>query len=305
MGVLEGALVWSNLIVLLSLGLTLTYITTAVPNFAQASFAIVGSYVALALLRSLGLHPYLSVPLTFIIGGIVGILTYVVVLKPLVKKKASIEMLMIATLAWDLILFGFVGAFSETLGSITKRTETLFVFTNIDFEIGGLSGRFIVSTLAVILTLVGLYILLYKTKFGIALRASMENPALAETMGINVENTRLFSWFLSGALAGMAGSLLPFLQEIVPQTGNLVIVSVFAASIVGGLQNIVGALVGGYVVGLSESLVTYQLSNIFGPGVLVYNKVVSLLMMIIVILLMPEGITGTKLWRRLERWLNL
>ena len=65
-----------------------------------------------------------------------------------------------------------------------------------------------------------LFLLFYKTKFGIALRASMENPALAEIMGVNVENTRLFSWFLSGSLAAVAGSLLPFRQEIVPFSRN-------------------------------------------------------------------------------------
>ena len=305
MGVIEGTIVWSNIMVLLALGLTLTYITTAVPNFAQASFAVVGSYIALTLLRLVGLDPYLSLPLTFIIGGVVGLSTYYIALKPLVKRKASIEMLMIATLAWDLILLGVVGAYAETLSTITKKTETLFVFTNIDFEFYGIHGRLIMSTLVVLLTLVGLYLLLYRTKFGIALRASMENPSLAEAMGINVENTRLFSWFLSGALACMAGSLLPYLQEIVPQTGYFLIVSIFAASIVGGLHHIAGALIGGYVIGISESLFTYGLSSIFGPGVLVYDKLISLAIMIIVILCIPNGITGTNLWRRLEKWLNL
>ena len=83
MGVIEGTIVWSNIMVLLALGLTLTYITTAVPNFAQASFAVVGSYIALTLLRLIGLDPYLSLPLTFIIGGAVGLSTYYIALKQL------------------------------------------------------------------------------------------------------------------------------------------------------------------------------------------------------------------------------
>ncbi len=80
-----------------------------------------------------------------------------------------------------------------------------------------------------------LFLLLYKTKFGIALRASMENPSLAEIVGVDVERARMFSWILSGALAAMAGTLLPFRQEIVPAGGALMIVSIFATSIVGGL----------------------------------------------------------------------
>lgn len=297
--VLQGAITYANLLVLLSLGLTLTYITTGVPNFAQGSFAIVGAYFALTLFSLFGIHPYFAIPLAFIVGGIVGILTYVCILKPLIKKNATIDMLMIATLAWDLILFGGIGAFAEILSGITKQTETQFIFTNLDFDVFGIPGRLIVSSFLILLTVFGLYILLYKTKFGIALRASMENPSLAEAMGVNVENTRLFSWFLSGALAAMAGAVLPFLQEIEPATGGFIIVSIFAASIVGGLRHIAGGVIGGYIIGLSESLVTYGLSSIFGTGVLVYSKVISLIIMIFTLLYAPEGITGTKWWERL------
>ncbi|MEM3896844.1 MAG: branched-chain amino acid ABC transporter permease, partial [Archaeoglobaceae archaeon] len=139
----------------------------------------------------------------------------------------------------------------------------------------------------------------FKTKFGIALRASMENPTLAETMGINVEKTRIFSWFISCALAGIAGALLPFKQEIVPLTGSLIIVSIFSASILGGIASIVGALVGGYLIGISESLVTYALSFVFGTEVLLYSKVVSLSALIIALLVAPNGIVeGLRKWSK-------
>jgi branched-chain amino acid transport system permease protein len=299
MGVIDGAITYANLLALLALGLTLTYITTAVPNFAHGSFAVIGSYLAYTLLVAWGINPYLAVVPTFIIGGLFGTVVYLLTIRPLIRKGASVDMLMMATLAVDIILYGFLGAYSDYLSDVFKRNASKFVFTNIDFTIGNVPGRLVVSTLLVLGTLLGLYILLYKTKFGIALRASMENPALAEAMGIDVEMTRLFSWFLAAAVAGMVGAVLPFLQETVPGTGGFIIVSVFAASIVGGLRNIAGGLIGGYIIGLSESLVTYGLSDVLGTGVLVYSKVVSLLIMVAVLLLLPEGITGTKLWRRL------
>ncbi len=301
MAVIEGAVIYSNLIVLLAMGLTLTYITTSVPNFAQGSFAVFGSYIALTFLRFFNLHPYQSIPLGFIFGGLLGILTYVAILKPLIKKGATIVALMIATLAWDLILLGFLGAYSDYLTYSTGKPAKKYIFTYLDFHIYNISAILIVSTLVILLTLIGLFFLLYKTKFGIALRASMENPDLAEIMGINVEHTRLFSWFLSGALSGMAGCLLPFKQEIVPATGAIIIVSIFAASIVGGLSSIVGALLGGYIVGLSESLVTYALSLIFGTGILVYSKVVSLIILVITLLLIPKGLVSVK-WRKVIKW---
>ena len=300
--VLEGAIIYSNLLVLLSIGLTITYITTAVPNFAQGSFAVFGSYIALTMLRLFGIHPYYSIPIALIFGGLLGVAVYLFILKPLIDREAEIVILMIATLALDLILLGFLGAYSDYLGGITKKAAKKFIFTPYDFNIGNISAIFIVSIIVIAIILASLFLLLYKTKFGVALRASMENPALAEIMGVNVEYTRIFSWFLSGSLATVAGCLLPFRQEIVPLTGSIIIVSIFAASIVGGLASIYGALIGGYIVGISESLVTYQLSTILGSGVLVYSKVVSLIVLVVMLILAPQGLTGVK-WRKVK-WLK-
>lgn len=297
--VLEGAVVYSNLLVLLSIGLTITYITTGVPNFAQGSMAILGAYLSLTLWLVLGVHPYYSLVLSFLFGGGVGVGIYTL-LKPLIHR-ATVVMLMIATLAIDLILLGILGAYSDTLSSFTKKATKKFIFTPMDFQLAGTEAILIVSSFVIILLLLALFVLLYRTKFGIALRASMENSTLAEIMGVDVEHTRLFSWFLSGCLAAVAGSMLPFRQEIVPATGDIIIVSIFAASIVGGLRSIYGALIGGYIIGLSESLITFYLSNVFGPGMLVYGKVFSLIVLVIALIFAPMGITGIKIWRSI-RW---
>jgi branched-chain amino acid transport system permease protein len=298
MAVIEGALVYSNLLALLSIGLTITYITTGVPNFAQGTMAVFGSYVSLTLWLLFGVHPYHTIPVSFILGGILGIAIYTVVLRPMIQKEAMIVILMIATLAVDLILLGALGAYSETLGVISGKGTRKFIFTPMDFKILGADAILVISSLAILMLLFTLFLLLYKTKFGIALRASMENPALAEIMGVNVEYTRIFSWFLSGSLAAVAGTLLPFRQEIVPATGAIIIVSIFAASIVGGLSSIYGALAGGYIIGMSESMVTFYLSKVIGPYILVYSKVISLIVLIIALIVAPSGIAGLEIWRK-------
>jgi len=289
--VVEGALVYSNLLALLSIGLTITYITTGVPNFAQGSFALFGSYTALTLLYTLKIHPYASVPLAFALGGLAGVAVYALALKPLLKREASIVTLMIATLAVDLILLGFFGAYSDFLEGLTGKSAKKFIFTPYDFSIFGFKAILLLSTFAISLLLVSLSALLYGTKFGIALRASMENPELAEVMGVNVARTRTFSWFLSGALASTAGCFLPFRQEIVPLTGSLIIVSIFAASIVGGITSIYGSVLGSYIVGFSESLLTFIISLAFGQ-ILVYSRVISLIMMLIALVIAPKGLAG-------------
>lgn len=298
MSVFEGAIVYSNLLVLLSIGLTITYITTAVPNFAQGSFAVFGSYIALTFFRLFKLHPYGCLPITFILGGLLGVSTYLLILRPLIKREAQVVILMISTLALDLMLLGMLGSYSGYLQSITHKSTTKFIFTPYDFSIFGFSAILIFSSTVIIITLFALFMLLYKTKFGVALRASMENPSLAEVMGVNVEYTRLFSWFLSGGLAAMAGCLLPFRQEIVPSTGAIIIVSIFAASIVGGISSIYGALIGGYVIGFSESLITFSLTGFLGTSILLYSRVISLIVLIATLILAPRGLTGVN-WRRI------
>jgi len=301
MAVLEGAVVYSNLLVLLSIGLTITYITTGIPNFAQGSMAVFGSYLSLTLWRVLGVHPYYALPFSFIFGGAIGVGIYALILKPLIRKEATVVMLMIATLAVDIIFIGILGAYAETLSSVTRMATTKFIFTPMDFKLFGIEAVLVISSFIIFLLLLALFLLLYRTKFGIALRASMENPTLAEIMGVNVEHTRLFSWFLSGSLAAIAGSMLPFRQEIEPLTGTIIIVSIFAASVVGGWGSIYGALAGGYIIGISESLVTLYLSTFLGSGILVYSKVVSLIVLLIALIIAPMGIAGLSIWRN-KKW---
>ncbi|MFO7967853.1 MAG: branched-chain amino acid ABC transporter permease [Archaeoglobaceae archaeon] len=301
MAVLEGAIIYSNLIVLISIGLTMTYITTGVPNLAQGTFAVVGSYMTLAFFRVLDIHPYMSLPLVFVLGGILGLAVYLAIIKPLISRGAGIITLMISTLGIDLVLYGGAGAFSDILENITRKSAKNFIFTPHDFPIWGFQGVFVISVIVIVLMLSALYVLLFKTKFGVAMRASMENPSLAQVMGVNVETTRLVSWALSGGFACVAGALLPFKQQIYPFVGDVIIVSVIAASIVGGLGTIFGAVIGGYIIGISESFVTFQLSKIVGPEVLVYSRVVSLIVLILMLFLAPKGILSIK-WRRLFKW---
>ena len=298
MAVIEGAITYANLLTLLAISLTLTYITTSVPNFAQGSFAVFSSYIAYVIYKLFKVSPYLTAPFGIIFGGFIGVVTYVVILRPLIKREASILILMIATLAWDLMLLGFIGIFSESASKIVGSYVAKFIFPYyVDYKLFGIQGILFSSTIATALALLILMFLLYKTKFGIAMRASMENPSLAQIMGVDVEKTRLFSWFLSGAFSGLAGVLLPFKQEIVQATGQIIIVSIFAASIVGGLAYLHGAILGGYLIGISESLVTFWLSKFFGTSILVYSKAVSLVILVVVLLFIPKGLVSVN-WRR-------
>ncbi len=285
---------------MLSTGLTLTYMTTRVPNFAHGDFATMNVYLNLAVVHLLGLSPYLGVVPSFFFGGVIALTLYLAVLKPLLDRGANYVILMVATIAYDMILLSLINIVADYLNRVYKILTRLFQLKSFDAEFFGQPLIFLVAPLLSLVIISLLYFFLNKTKFGIAMRAAIENPSLAEVIGININLTYAFSWFISGGLAGIAGALLPLYMTCNPDIGVRLLISVFAASIVGGLTNIYGAFLGGLLIGLAETLGTGYLSMMVGPWVVPYRPVIPLGLMFLTLLFAPRGLTGIE-WRRMLR----
>ncbi len=311
----------------LSLGLTLTYITTKVPNFAHADFAVAGMYVVLWLTKLF--HKKLTYnyfiygfPLAFIAGSAIAVSMYLIVLRPLANRGNSLTGLMIATFAVDLFLFasytiyatierpvyGHVGL--DTLPRYPLNYEPRMHIFGQPVIATAVIGPIILLAVAIVF-----WAFLKYTKFGTAMRASIENPSLAEVMGVNVNLVHLVSWIIAGGLAGMAGVILAYHVPVNPNASNLLIVSVFAGSIAGGLTSLFGGVIGGFLIGVLELLgskytgnfLSWLVSSITHEQVVInlinYPKVFSLGTIIIVLLLFPQGIGGIdygRLWRKIR-----
>jgi len=143
-----------------------------------------------------------------------------------------------------------------------------------------------------------LHLLLTRTKFGIAMRAAIEDPSLASVVGINVNFVYAVSWIIAGSLGGLSGALLPMYTPGYPEISAIIIVSVFAASIVGGLNSIYGAVLGGLLMGLSEILGTSSLATLLGSWVIPYRPLIPLIAIVITLLLAPNGLMGVD-WRNI------
>ncbi|MEM2041192.1 MAG: branched-chain amino acid ABC transporter permease [Nitrososphaerota archaeon] len=297
---IRDAIIFASLLTMLSTGLTLTYMTTKVPNFAHGDFATMSIYLNLALVHLLGLSPYLGVVPSFFFSGLIALVLYIAVLRPLLNRGANYVILMIATIAYDMILISIINIIADYLNRVYKILTRLFQLKGFDLEFIEQPMIFIVAPVMSILIISLLYFFLNKTKFGIAMRAAIENPSLAEVIGININLTYAFSWFISGGLAGIAGALLPLYMTCNPDIGVRLLISVFAASIVGGLTNIYGAFLGGLVIGLAETLGTGYLSIIIGPWIVPYRPVIPLGLMLLTLLFAPRGLTGID-WRKLLR----
>ncbi|MEM1655392.1 MAG: branched-chain amino acid ABC transporter permease [Nitrososphaerota archaeon] len=299
---LRDAIVFASILTMLSTGLTLTYMTTKVPNFAHGNFATINAYFTLIIAKLLSINPYVGVVTGFFLGGAISLLLYLLVLKPLLDRGASYIILMIATIAYDMMLISTINIIADYLSRVHKITSRLFQLREWGhgIEILGQPSIFIVAPTLAAFLVISLYLFMNKTKFGIAMRAAIDNPSLAETIGINVNLTYAVSWFISGGLAGVGGALAPLQMTCNTDTGTRLLISIFAASIVGGFTNIYGAFLGGFLIGLAEVLGTGFLAINFGSWVVPYRPIIPLILMALTLLFAPQGLTGIS-WARIFR----
>lgn len=299
---LLDTVVYASLFGLMAMGLTLTYLTTRVPNFAYGSFVTVGIYTSFSLLRVNHINPYLSAPVAFILGGFGSVAMYLGVLRVLARRGSSLVALMISTLAIDIAFVGIFGIYSDYLTSLYKIIDTKYFVAlsatpGTDFVLWGLPGLLYVAPMSLAAITAALYLLLTRTRFGIAMRASVENPSLARVLGIDVERTYVFAWWLAGGFAALSGAYYSLWLPGGTSAGSNLIVEIFAASVLGGLASIYGAALGGLIVGASEILLTQEGAQLFGSWVQIYQKGVPLVIMVVTLLLFPHGLVSVA-WRR-------
>ncbi len=296
---MADALVYGSLFALMSIGLTLTYMTTKVPNFAHGSFVTIGVYLAFTMFDFNGVSPYLSAPFSFILAGVAAIAMYRLVLKPLSSRGSSLVSLMIATLAVDIAFTGIFGIYSDLLANVYRVFNSkFFLLIQADIMLFDLRGLTFIAPISLALVTLALWLLLTRTKFGVAMRAAVENPNLAGVLGIDIERVYLVSWFLAGGLAGVSGSFVVLWLPGSSHVGSDLIVDIFAASVLGGLFSVYGAVIGGLLVGGGEILITVYAARLLGSWAVQWQAAVPLLIMAISLIIVPQGITSVK-WSHL------
>jgi branched-chain amino acid transport system permease protein len=165
--------------------------------------------------------------------------------------------------------------------------DVVFKIGNVNIRLIGIIAPLILVTIVILL-----HMFLTKTKIGIAMRASIENPDLASISGVNIDSTYVLAWLIGGGLAALSGGLLSLIVTGYTAAGMTMIVSFFAGAIVGGLYSIFGSLLGGLLVGLSEFLGITLLASIAGGWIYAYRPAIPLAALAITLLLKPEGLAG-------------
>ena len=296
-------MIYGSVLAVLCVGLTLTYKITNVPNFAHTTFAILGMYMGLIVVRIFDSNPFVALPIAFALSGAVALFLYYGILRILIKKGSTYLSLIIATLSFDILMVGIMNILADYLFQTFKIVSRDFTLRSYDIVIDGTPMVLIVSVVILVGLIVGLYYLLYQTRFGMSMRASIDNTHLAGSFGIDTNKVFAFSWFLSGGLGGIAGVLMSVWFQGDPSLSVIMLPSVFAGSIVGGFSSIYGAIIGGLIIGFSEILGTSALATILGYWVIPYRPIIPFLFIIFTLLLFPKGISVIfeKLWARVRK----
>jgi branched-chain amino acid transport system permease protein len=294
-----AALVFASEITLLSVGFTLTYLTAKVPNFAHGTYAGIGIYVSYTFAKIMNISPYIGFPVAFIIGGIVSVIIYKVVIAVLTSMGGGAIVLTISTLAIQIFLTAMIQIYAYWLRDVYQTYAMQFLLKENDFRVGDFPGIFVVSITLTVTSVIALHLMLTKTRIGIAMRATAEDPELASVLGININRIQLFSWFMTGGLACLAGAMIPMWFQSTPTSGAMIITSIMAGSLLGGFNSMYGSVIGGAIIGMSEIMLSTWGQALIGVWVGEYRPLIPMIFLVTVLLIEPEGLQGA--YQRIRR----
>jgi branched-chain amino acid transport system permease protein len=263
-------------------GLTLVYGVLKLVNFAHGEFLTFGAYMAIVSRTAFGFPLALALPFAFVTTALLALALEMVMWRPMRRRGAGAMQLLLMALGLAFVIRNVIqliaGSDVRQLGANVTSSVTFY-----DLHIGRTELWVVILAFAV---LVALAVMLSRTRLGMHIRALSDNPELASTTGLDNDRIILYTWVLAGGLAGLAGVVYgASIGVITPNLGFGIVLSIFAAVIVGGIGDAYGALAGGVLIGLvqewSTLVVPVNLKVAVGFGA-----------MILVLILRPQGIFG-------------
>lgn len=270
---------------LIALGFVVIYKSSGVINFAQGELMVVGAYLTYAFILQVGLPPSLGVAATLVTAVLIGILIERLVLRPMIGEP--IISLIMVTIGLSSVLKGVVNG----IWGPVPRPFPAFIPSN-SVAIGPAvipADRLIAIGMALVFLL--LFTLFFRfTREGIAMRAIADDQQAALSMGISVKRVFAIAWAIAAVAAAVAGSVV---ANIVGVGGEIAALGlrVFPVVILGGLDSVPGAIVGGLIIGLLEAYT----GGFVGRGL---NLIVPFLVLLLVLMVRPYGLFGKQIIER-------
>ncbi|MBI4143374.1 branched-chain amino acid ABC transporter permease [Candidatus Woesearchaeota archaeon] len=280
-----NGLIAGSIYALAASGLSLAYYVMKFLNFAQGAIITLSAYLFYVFLDIAKLDYRLSAIFVIISSTVIMLFIDFVVQRPLRKRKSTNIVSMMASLSILIFVSSFVLAVFSSDTKILKITRSNATFDFGFFTITKIQAFIIGTTL---LLFFALYFLIKKTKIGKTMRAISDNRDSARIVGINPERVYIYTTITAAFLGSIAGMLIALEQNAYPQMGVPIIIKGFISSVVGGINSVPGAILGGLLIGLAENVGAWFLPS-------TYKDVISFVILLFFLFFRPNGILGARM----------
>ncbi len=279
-------LVWGVAIgcvyILLATGLNIIFGVMKLVNFAHGQLLMMSAFLTWTISVSLGVNAYVAILISLVIVALLGVV---------VERFTFRRVLGTDKLNEIFVSLGLIYIFENIAMLIwgASSKQVMSPFYGMSVSLPGLSITYdrVIAVFVVVTSLVIFGLLLWKTKIGLAMRATSQRNTTAMLMGINVQKVYMFTFAIGAALAGVAGGLYGIIYPFDYQVGAMPTIIAFAIIIMGGLGSIKGAIIGGLLYGITEQMATLFLGGTWGTAV-------AFALLIVVLVIRPNGIFGEK-----------
>jgi len=277
---LVNGLILGGAYALISVGMTMIFGIMNISNFAHGTIYMLGGYCVYFFSMAFGVPFFLAVALSILAVGVAGIAMERIVFKPVYGGPVLNDLL----ISLGLAVFLENGALL-LWGSTSLSVKTPYTDVIIRIFSASVTLQRIIVLVASIVLIGALYGFLNSTRFGKAIVATSQNPRGAALVGVDLSQVYMATMAISSGLAAAAGALLAPIFYVFPTMGSTPLLKAFVIVVLGGMGNVQGAVVGGFLVGIAESLGGAYISS-------AYKNVFAFIILIGVLLIRPQGLFG-------------
>jgi branched-chain amino acid transport system permease protein len=275
-GVVEGAI-----FALVAAGFVLIYQVTGIINFAQGQFVMIGAMTAAALATG-GMPVWQAAPIAVVVAALAGALAYLLAIRPARLRGASGVTLIFITLGLDVAIRGLALFVWGTNG---YSLQPFSAGSSIRIGTGAMQPQALWVLGTDVLVFVALYLFFRHTYAGTAVRAAVANPPIASTFGVPLRTFAFLSFVAAAAIGGLGGVVIAPIPGAQYDMGLTFGLAGFVAAVLGGLDSLPGALLGGFVLGIVEKVAGGLISTGWEQGI-------GFLILVLVLVLRPQGLLG-------------
>jgi len=265
---------------LLAIGFSLIFGAARIVNLAHTAFYMVASYCIYFATHKIGVHPVLAMLVAIILVTLIGLICYKLFIDPIREHEAAV---LIATIALamamqEIMLLIFTGDYLSVPALVRGYLKIFGV---------KIAYQQLLTIGVALLIMAGVWALLMKTRLGLAVRSTAQDREVANLMGMNESQVAMITMGVSVGLAAFAGAVVVPLKVVDPHMWMHPLIMMMAVVVLGGLGSLKGSFAGSYILGLAESLVVFLI-----PMGAFLKGSVALSIMILVLLIRPEGLFG-------------